>query len=198
MMAICVSYSCSARAQGNNSQGNECQAFENASSPDLLQFLNGVVPDKSNEDCVSLAIRKLGTERYQPAIATLAKFLDFRRPLTPKEKMGFYDHPQGVGGRYPAALALELIGEPALPEVLRAIKADSNSETARENAVAVWMENYKYERPKGVAVQKEEETNTTDGATKQRLRLAISHAVSKWCGPREEAECKAAANPAQH
>jgi hypothetical protein len=51
---------------------------------------------------------------------------------------------------FPAEEALEQIGKKALLEVLRAIEADSTSAIARENALSVWMEAYKYERPKGV------------------------------------------------
>jgi len=104
----------------------------------LLQFLNGVTPDEKNAWCVTWAIhklglepwatQKLGTEHHEQAIAVLVKLLDFRRPPTPEEKRGYYLRPQGIEELYPAAEALELIGEKALPEVLRAIEADSTSQ----------------------------------------------------------------------
>ncbi len=198
LMAVCMIFGHRSWSQENNSQGSECQAFENASPSDLTQFLNAVLPDKNNEDCVAFAIRKVGAERYEPAIPSLVKLLDFRRPLTPKEKAGFYDHPQGVSGRFPAVLALEMIGKNVLPEVLRAMKAESTTAIVRENALFVWMENYRHERPMGVALLRQEETNATDDATKQRLRSVISQAVDKWCGPKDHAECKAAAEADHH
>jgi len=63
---------------------------------------------------------------------------------------------------------------------------------ARENAVAVWMEIHKYERPKGVALLKQEENRTNRDAVKQRLKLAIQKAL-EWCGPPEDAACVQAA-----
>jgi hypothetical protein len=124
----------------------------------------------------------------------LVKLLDFRRPATPAEKSGFYIRLQIIEEVFPAASALEAIGKKVLPEVLRAIEADSTSATARENAVAVWMEIHRYgdEHPKGLALLKQEEINAKDGATKQRLRWAIQKAMA-WCNPPEEAACREAA-----
>ncbi len=160
---------------------------------------------KKNAWCVTWAIHKLGlepwateklgTEHHEQAIAVLVKLLDFRRPPTPEEKRGYYLRPQGIEELYPAAEALELIGEKALPEVLRAIEADSTSPTGRDNAVSVWMEAYKYERPKGVALLKQEETKTNNGATKKKLRWAAQKALT-YCGPPQEKEgaaCRQAA-----
>ena len=88
-----------------------------------------------------------------------------------------------------------MIGEKALPEVLRAIEADSTSPTARDNAVSVWMEAYKYERPKGVALLKQEETKTNNDTIKKKLRWAAQKAL-RYCGPPQEKEgaaCRQAA-----
>ena len=46
-------------------------------------------------------------------------------------------------------MRLEEIGDKASPAVLAVIKADTASATARENAVAVWMELHKYEIAQG-------------------------------------------------
>ena len=191
-------FPCGVRGQEQNILQNECASLQGASSPDLVQFLNAVIPDKDNGNCVTWSIRRLGDERYTAAVPALVRLLGFRRPPTPRERSGYVMHPMGVWDLYPATGALALIGPNALPTVLQAIEADSTSPNARENALFVWMEIHKYERAKGVALLKQEETNAHDDATKQRLRMAISDAVSKWCGPKDEAECKSAANPAQH
>lgn len=196
MTAICfITPVCRASGQTPDRFENWCASLRNASSPDLVQYLNGVIPDDKNAQCVTIAIRKLGKERYEPGIAILVKLLDFRRPPTEDEKRGIRERPQVSEELFPAAEALELIGKEALPEVLRAIKTDSTSPTTRDNAVAVWMEAYKYERPKGVALLKQEEIKASDDTTKQKLRWAVQKAL-KYCSPPiedEGAACRQAA-----
>jgi hypothetical protein len=172
---------------------NVCPSLNNAVSADLLQFLNGVTPDKENAWCVTWAIRKMGLERYEPAVVVLVRLLDFRRPPTEEEAKGFYLRSQSIDELFPAALALEFIGKPALSEVLRAIEAESTSATARENAVAVWMEIYKQhdEHPKAISLLKQAQTNASDDAAKQKLRWALQKALI-WCNPPEEAACRQA------
>jgi hypothetical protein len=186
---VCI---CAARSQEENGADTACDVFKNASPPDLVKYLNGVVPDDKNADCVTMAIRKLGKERYEAAITALVKFLDFRRPPTQDEKRGIYERPQSIDEVFPAALALELIGKNALPELLRAIEATPTSKTARDNAVAVWMEAYKYERPKGVALLKQEETKVNDDTIKQRLTWATQKAVT-YCGEPDLTACRQSA-----
>ena len=191
MAAMYLGCGCAALGQEHGID-TACEVFKNASSPDLVQYLNGVVPDDKNTECVTFAIRKLGKERYEPAITALVKLLDFRRPPTREEKMGFYERPQIIEEVFPAAQALESIGKAALPEVLRAIEAASTSTTALENAISVWMEAYKYERPKGVALLKQESDRTRDVRVKQRLQWAITKALV-WCNPLDEVQCRTAA-----
>ena len=197
-VAVYLACSCAALGQEHNDRDTACEVFKNASSPDLVQNLNGIVPDDKNAECVTFAIRKLGKERYEPAVTALVKLLDFRRPPTREEKMGFYERPPIVEETFPAAEALESIGKPALPEVLRAIEVASTSTIALENAIAVWMEAYKYERPKGVAFLKQEVTKANNDAIKQRLRGAVQKAL-RYCGSPEEEEgaaCRQAAKGA--
>jgi hypothetical protein len=144
--------------------------LEHADSSDLVMFLNGVFLDEKNARCVTWAIHRLGNERYEPAISALVKLLDFHRPPTEDEKLGVHLRPQLVGEMFPAAESLEQIGEGSKAEVLRTIGSDSVSATARENAIAVWMEIYKYERPKGIALLKQEENKPNTEAVKQNLR----------------------------
>src|SRR2546430_48246 len=94
---------CCALGQEHESFQNECDSLRNANVPDLVQYLNGVIPDEKNGDCVTWAIKKLGKAQFEPAIEVLTKLLDFRRPLTPREKQGIYLRMQGIWEIYPAA-----------------------------------------------------------------------------------------------
>ena len=194
-MVLCLTPTCRVFGQIHDRFGDVCPSLQNASPPDLLQFLNGVVPDEKNGWCTTWAIYRLGDEHYEPAIAALVKLLDFRRPPTQQEKMGFYLHAQSIQEVFPAALALAVIGRPALPEVLRAMQTTSTSARARENAVSVWMEAYKYERPKGIALLKQEEAKANNDTTKQNLRWAVQKALTH-CGlpgEKEGTSCRQAA-----
>jgi hypothetical protein len=194
MMALSLILSAGARGQEHSSIQNECSSLRNANSLDLVQFLGEVAPDEKNGDCVAWVINKLGEERYKPSITVLIKFLDFRRPPTQQEKQGIYLRMQGIWEIYPAAGALSLIGESALPEILRALEAEPTSPTARENAVFVWMEIYRQtdDRPKGIALLKQEQAKVSDQTIKQRLQWALQRAFT-WCNPVEEDACRQAA-----
>jgi len=116
--------------------------------------------------------------------------LDFRIPRTPVEEI-FHGLSEET---FPAEAALELIGKKVLPEVLRAIEADSTSAIARENALSVWMQIYREsdEQPKGVSLLKQEENRVSDSAIKQKLRWAVQKALT-YCNPPEKAACQEAA-----
>lgn len=169
-----------------------CETLRKSSPPELVRYLEGVVANEANAHCVAWTINKLGTNHYEPAIPSLVRLLDFRRPPTESEKIGFYDRPQILEERFPAAQALETIGKNSLPELTRAIAAGSTSETARENAVAVWMEIYKYERPQGIALLKQEQNKRNGNATKQRFEWATQKAL-KYCAADEQTACRQAA-----
>jgi hypothetical protein len=64
----------------------ECESLRNAAPSDLASFLNGVVPDQNNAECVAWAIKQVGPQGEISAIPALVKLLDFRRPLDPREK----------------------------------------------------------------------------------------------------------------
>lgn len=194
LVTMQIAGSCLALGQEDKVADTACGSFKNAVSPDLVQYLNGVVPDAKNADCVTVAIRKLGKERYEPAISALVKLLDFRRPLTQEEKMGIWERMRITEELFPSAEALEQIGKGAIPELLSAIEADSTSGTARENAVVVWMEIYRKsdEHPRGVADLKREESKVNGNAVKQRLKWAVQKALTR-CNPNEEHECQRAA-----
>ncbi len=171
-----------------------CTSLEKAPSAELVSFLSAVSPDENNAQCVTSAINQLGARRFEAGAAILIRYLDFHRPLTPNEKLGINSHLRSVGDIYPAVDALAQLGEKGLPIVLQAIEADATTPRARQNAVVVWMEVYRYtdEHPRGVALLKHEEIAAKDDATKQRLRWAVSQAIT-WCNPSEESACKQAA-----
>jgi hypothetical protein len=171
-----------------------CNSFHNAKAEDLVKFLTDVVPNESNSACVTWAISRLGVERYKPGTSALVKLLDFRRPLTSAEKLGFWDRPRTIEELFPAAEALEEIGTSALPDVIHLIEDDSSSTISRENALAVWMENFKYDRPTGIARLKQKELTAGNEAIRKHFGWAAQAAL-KYCatGP-EEAACKQAAS----
>jgi hypothetical protein len=178
-------------------RGQECDSLQTAASVDLVSFLSSVTPDQNNGDCITWAIKKLGAQRYEPAIPVLSGLLSFKRPPTEREKQGVYLRMQTIWEIYPAAGALDLFGKKALPSLMTTIKAESTTALARENAVAVLMGIHKYEKAQGVALLKQEEISASDDSTKQRLQWAISHAIQKWCHPPDDGGCKEAANPQQ-
>jgi len=193
-VSLHLAFVCGVVAQEHHSLQRECEGLLTATLPELTKYLDGVIPDEKNGDCVTWAIQRMGDERYDPAIAVLARLLDFRRPPTSREKQGIYLRMQTVWEMYPAASALDLIGKQALPAVLRVIEEDLSSSTARENAVAVWMDIYKYQKPEGIALLKQRETEASNEMVKRRLRWAISKAQD-WCSPPEKGQCRAAADP---
>jgi hypothetical protein len=169
-----------------------CDLLQNSTPDELVSYLNGIAADDGNAGCITFAIGELGKHRYEPAITVLVRFLDFRRPLDSREKQGLYLHIQGIAEIYPAANALEEIGKSALPAVLDTIKTESTSEKARENAVSVWMEIYRSEAPKGIAVLRQEADLNKGVVVKRNLEWSLSKAVT-WCNPPDKAQCKAAA-----
>jgi hypothetical protein len=168
--------------------GQDCVDLENAPSERLVSFLERIVPNDQNSKCVTFAIKALGDRQFKPAVGVLTRLLDFRRPPSEEERAGVVT----LHTFYPATTALEQIGRSSLPLVLKAIKSSSTSAKARENAVDVWMEIYKYNRPEGVASLKRAATEASESSAKERMDWALSYAL-RWCGPGDMPKCKRAA-----
>jgi hypothetical protein len=169
----------------------ECRSLQNTTLDELVTYLDGILPNDGNAECVTFAIKRLNDKRYEPAVPVLAKLLDFRRPPNSHEKNHIMLRPPSIDEMYPAANALEEIGPGSLRAVLDVIKS-SPSSTARENAVSVWMEIYKYKPAKGVTLLRQEAVGTDDPVAKENLRSALFRAPT-WCNPQDKARCKAAA-----
>jgi hypothetical protein len=173
-------------------RGQECDKLRTATDPELVSYLKDSIPNRDNAECMTLVIQKLGDDRYEPAVATLARLLDFRRPPTERERQGLYLHAQGIWEIYPAANSLVHIGTKSLSAMSDVIRTDSSSVMARENAVFVWMEIHKYEHPKAVALLKQEMDKTPEVAARNRLQWALAKAFD-WCNPDEKDSCRTAA-----
>ena len=63
----------------------------------------------------------------------------------------------------------------------------------RETAVTIWMFFYKDERPKGVALLKQQAEITKDPTARQRLAW-VAYKATTWCSPSDRAQCDAALN----
>jgi hypothetical protein len=169
----------------------ECQKLHAATPEGLISYLSGIQPNDRNAECVTYAITRLGQQRYEPAIPTLARLLNFRRPPNAHEKNHIFLHPPILEEMYPAAGALEEFGKKALPVVLDVIKSSASTE-ARESAVSVWMFVYRENASKGVALLRQHASAAADLTTRQNLKSALVKAPT-WCGPNEKARCTAAA-----
>jgi hypothetical protein len=80
-----------------------------------------------------------------------------------------------------------------LPAVLEAIKKESTTKLARENAIAVLMGIQRNEKTHGIGLLRQEIAKSNDSATKVRLNLAMSKAVETWCADSEYKSCQSAA-----
>jgi hypothetical protein len=165
----------------------ECVPLSKAASDELVSYLDAIVPNQENVDCITFAIKMLEKQRFEPAIPVLTRLLDFRRRRTADEEGVITMHTF-----YPAVNALEEIGKASLPSILAAIKANTTSEKTRENAVSVWMELHNDESSEAIALLKREADETNGAIVKRRLTWAISKALP-WCSPLDKKKCEIAA-----
>jgi hypothetical protein len=170
----------------------ECIRFQGAPPEELTSYLDKTARSPANEACAAFAINELGSERYEPAITALTKWLELRWPPGAHQKQRrFVIERDGGKTIYPAAAALELMGKDALPTLLDAIKTRPASREWMDVAVSVWMTYYKDQAPAGVALLKQEADNTRDPAIRGRLGWAAFRALG-WCDPSEREKCSEA------
>lgn len=176
-----------------------CNDTQETTPDGLIRFLQKVATHR-DDPCVTQAIKRLGEQRYRPAIDVLADLLDYRRGPSKGELAGVRD----LHSLYPAEDALEEIAEGSRAAetqvkgtVLELLKDRASSETAGENAVHVWMEIYRYtSAAKGVALLKREADRASDPAAKQQLLSSVEQALkTPWCRypAAEQEKCKVAA-----
>jgi hypothetical protein len=185
----------------SNADAEECNSQEQAKMRNLMSYLDKTVPNDANAERVNYVIKTLRERPCAPTVSVLVKFLDFRRPLSDPEETGEAAfHPLTNEAHYPAIAVLDEITEfsksarsEVFTAVLNVIGSASSSNTARENAVAVWMFMHREEPARGVALLRKQVIRASDPAVKANFILALSKAQTRWCDPKSEASCKAAA-----
>jgi hypothetical protein len=93
----------------------ECEQLQSASADEMISYLK----KGGDERCMTFAIDRIGTARYEPAIPVLVRLLDFRRLPNSEELSGGLS----MQSWYPATNALEEVGKAALPSLLQAISS---------------------------------------------------------------------------
>jgi len=189
LFGLFLSLACLPKAFG------ECAALDdNSPATQLLAFLRASADlprEQWNVDCLTFAIRHL--EYRKPAtdtIRVLIGFLDFKRPLSQAERLGFVIHGAAtVSNLFPAAGTLFTYGKLALPELVAAIE-NSASPTVTQNATYTVMEIFRDEPATGIEYLKHQAA-VLDRSKATKLREAASIAV-QWCGAKHQAECEAA------
>src|SRR5262249_29026664 len=178
------------------SVGQECARFdENYTRDQLLAFLNQQLHDKTDQDCIVFALRKLGTTEPAPVSAApvLAEYLDYKRPLTEGEKAGIFRRPPIISELYPAAGALFLTGKGVLPLLVKIIGESATSDIKRQNAVFTLMGISREDDRLGVALLKDAAAKANNPSDAQRLSDAARDAV-RWCASQKRAECEGVLN----
>lgn len=170
LMLVCVA--CSA----SQAQDDERKVSREAEINKLIAIIRDARMQETNPDRIVQAIQRLGEMKATEAVGDLAKLLTFRRwflwekdPSQPKI---------GEGGgptdrdRYPATLALILIGAPSLPAVIKVIEAHEADSLETRNAMEVIIILSRYKRPEYVACLKNAAGVATSAQAAERLRRA--------------------------
>jgi len=171
----------------------QCGELSNASSGELISYVDNTNLNKTTPGCIATSIEKLGNQKDESAIEVLTRRLDFAWPPRTGHPQRLNVHGQEEDVKaYPAAIALEQIGKSALPNLLKYIADGANARIGRDVAISVWMKIHKSNAPYGVALLKKEADSTKDIGTRQRLNWAAFKAMS-WCSTSERADCESAA-----
>jgi hypothetical protein len=170
--------------------GEVCKSLVGVPPAELTSYLSEIRPDAGNAECVDFAIRRLGFLKYEPGIPSLAKLLDFKSPEYGRTE--YISHLPALGKTFPAVGALEKFGEKSFPVLIVEIKSGSTSATARDNAVWVWMDVYRYKALQGLALLRRDAGEMDDPAVQQNVKWALSRAA-RFCSPAEKARCSAVA-----
>lgn len=144
-----------------------------------LSKLTAIVRDarlqETDPDRLVQAIRRLGEMKAVEAVDDLARLLTFRNwypwekdPHEPKIEVRLL----GTGDRYPAIRALQLIGPPALPTLVKVIEAHKPDSLETQNVMEVIILLSRYERSRYVRTLKDAAAMAPSREAAERLLKA--------------------------
>jgi hypothetical protein len=64
--------------KGENRSGARCEGLADASSQQLVEYLQADHPARSDDDCITYALLVLGQRQYEPSLPILIKYLEFK------------------------------------------------------------------------------------------------------------------------
>jgi HEAT repeat protein len=169
LMLLCVA--CSA----GQAQDDERKVSRKEEINKLIAVIRDARMQDTNPDRVVQAIQRLGEMKATEAVDVLAELLTFRRwlpwekdPTQPKDEVGVTSDRQ----RYPATLALLLIGAPALPALIKVIEAHDPGSLETRNALEVIIPLSRYGRAAYVQKLNDAAARAASPEAAQRLMKA--------------------------
>jgi hypothetical protein len=186
VVALLLGFAWSAPSQQQSP--SECQELHEDDAPAaMLKYLQRdrlTLP----YSCIEMAMRTLGESKYRPAISTLIEYLDLKEPgLQHVVRPG---HP--TGGLFAAALALERIGEPAVPDLKKAIANDDKDKLIRINAALTYLSIVRDKPPATSFLVKTARDSLDQGAGKELMDVAKTFAEA--CREDDRERCQKALN----
>lgn len=162
---------------------------EDATAPVALAYLD---QDRQNLNtaCIIDAIHILQDKGYDRAIPILVKYLDFKIPRQPGIPIA---HMAGVtSGFYPAADALDRLGDASVPALKSAVKDDSFATQGRVNAAKVLFD-LLHNEPQVIkftakVAQASQDSDAAEALTK------LANDLVRYCKEKDRQQCRDAAN----
>jgi len=158
-----------------------CERLQNSSYTDRISYLANYPKQDFGQDCVAFAIQGLSYARNDSRAArVLIRYLTYswEDPSCELVSGG-----RCMGNRYPAVNSLMGIGDVSRLVVLDAIKSNSSSQLARENALRIYYHFVREDPAEGIAALKWEADSIRDEGAKEHLVWAASSLASNWCLP---------------
>lgn len=171
----------------NAQQGTiACSKMLNATPQDSLAYLKG---DRStlDSDCIEVTLRNLGNARYLPAIPILIQYLDFR-----KNGLGG-DGAKPLGDAYPAATALDQIGQLTIPDVKAAVENESLNRLQRRNAAALYADSLSQDWPVNIKFLVQASKKSKDAQVALDL-IDMAKELADGCPSSNQKQCYDALN----
>ena len=161
-----------------------CEKVAKSSSAELMELLKGDLQSTTPE-CIEQAVVRLGDFREASAAAVLVNFLDFKRPLNEREKLGINMRWE----RFPAVGALFSIGKPAIPALLATLRSEKITEVARQNAIRAVSTIFRDDPPQGVGELRKAAREAKEPTEAARLRSGAESAAA-LCSDSWRDRCK--------